>query len=48
MKSGKPPEAASVVMHLELSHPYAQILTLPVTIFSNMTYRIERKTFNRK
>jgi len=41
----KNPEVSSVVMVLGLSHHYAQVLTIPVTIISNMLDRNKRKIF---
>jgi len=35
----KSPEGLSVIMDLGLSHHYAQVLTIPVKIISNMTNR---------
>jgi hypothetical protein len=38
-------EGPSVVMDLGLSHQYAQVLTIPVKIISNMLHKNKRKTF---
>ena len=41
----KIPEGPSVVIDLGLSHYYAQVLTIPVIIISNMPHRIKRRYF---
>jgi len=41
----KNPEGPSVVMGLGLSHHYAQVLTIPVIITSNMLHNNKRKIF---
>jgi len=38
----KSPDRPSAAMHLRLSHHYAQVLTVPVTIISNIPHRNER------
>jgi len=38
----KNPDGPSVVMDLGLSHHYAQVLTIPVTIISNIPHRNKR------
>jgi len=38
----KTPDRPSAVMHLGLSHHYAQVLTVPVTIIGNIPHRNKR------
>jgi len=38
----KTPDRPSIVMDLGLSHHYAQVLTVPVTIISNIPHRNKR------
>ena len=41
----KNPDGPSVVMDLGLSHYYAQVLTIPVKIISNMPHRNKKRHF---
>jgi hypothetical protein len=44
----KNPEGPSVVLHLEISHHYAQVPIIAVKIISNMLYRNKKKDILEK
>jgi hypothetical protein len=44
----KNPDGLSIIMDLGLSHQYAQVLSVPLKIFSNMTHKIARRAIYRK